>query len=145
MPARIDNLGIPYNKNITTKGDVPKNKHMKEIIIKRVYETPSKEDGYRILVDRLWPRGISKDKAKLDEWDKELGPSKELRNWFGHKDELFSEFAKRYKVELKQQKENLLRIKTIAAKKQVCIVYGAKNEKHNQAVVIKAVLDAMKM
>ncbi|MBS1758702.1 MAG: DUF488 family protein [Bacteroidetes bacterium] len=118
---------------------------MKEIIIKRVYEAPSETDGYRILVDRLWPRGVSKVKAKLDEWDKELGPSTELRNWFGHKDELFPEFARRYKVELKKQKEDLLRIKTIATKKQVCIVYGAKNEKHNQAVVIKSVLDSMKI
>lgn len=117
---------------------------MKKIIIKRIYETPSDDDGYRILVDRLWPRGISKDKAKIDEWDKEIGPSTALRNWFGHKDELFPEFEKRYKAELKSQKENLLRIKKIATKKQICLLFGAKNEIHNQAVVLKAVLDRMK-
>lgn len=68
-------------------------KPMKEIKLKRIYDDPSGDDGYRVLVDRLWPRGVSKEDAKLDEWDKELAPSTELRKWFGHKEERFKEFS----------------------------------------------------
>lgn len=111
--------------------------------IKRIYEKPAASDGYRILVDRIWPRGISKEAAKLKEWDKELGPSNELRKWFGHVPERFPEFAKRYKKELKLQAEGLNRIRKIASEKKVCILYGAKDEKHNQAVVLKEVLESI--
>lgn len=116
---------------------------MKGISIKRIYEKPAVSDGYRILVDRIWPRGISKDAAKLKEWKKELGPSNELRKWFGHVPERFPEFSKRYKIELKLQMEELKRIKKISTEKNVCILYGAKDEKHNQAVVIKSVLESI--
>lgn len=117
---------------------------MEDIIIKRIYEKPARDDGYRLLVDRVWPRGISKDEAKLDEWNKDIGPSTELRKWFNHQDERFEEFAKRYKEELKLQKEALKEIKKISKTKQVCLLYGAKNEKFNQAVVIRSVLRTMK-
>lgn len=111
--------------------------------IKRVYEDPKEDDGYRILVDRIWPRGVSKERAHLDEWLKDLGPSNELRKWFGHKPELFKEFSERYKEELEQKKDVLDRIKEISEEKKVCLVYGAKDEEHNQAVVIKFVLESL--
>lgn len=117
---------------------------MKGLFIKRIYEKPSKDDGYRILVDRIWPRGISKDEARLDEWDKELGPSNELRKWFGHLPERFSEFASRYRKELKSNYATLERIRELSTQKKVCILYGAKDEAHNQAVVIKSVIESMK-
>lgn len=117
---------------------------MKNLFLKRIYEAPSKDDGYRILIDRLWPRGISKEEAKLDEWDKEMGPSNELRKWFNHQDELFDEFSKKYKEELKSRKADLERIKGIVKTRKVTLLYGAKNEKCNQAVVVKEVLEGMK-
>lgn len=116
---------------------------MKGFILKRIYEEPSNQDGYRILLDRLWPRGISKEEAKLDEWDKELGPSNELRKWFNHEDDKYEEFKARYKEELKVQTATLVRIKKLAEQQQVCLLFGAKNEKHNQAVVVKEVLETM--
>lgn len=107
-----------------------------------MYEDPKEDDGYRILVDRIWPRGVSKEKAHLDEWLKDLGPSNELRKWFGHKPELFKEFSERYEEELEQKKDVLDRIREISEEKKVCLVYGAKDEEHNQAVVIKSVLES---
>lgn len=117
---------------------------MKPIILKRIYEEAAADDGYRILVDRLWPRGISKEEAKLDEWLKELGPSNELRKWFGHIPEKYPEFREKYREELKSQAENLNHIKEIAGKQKVCICYGAKDTTHNQAVVILELLQEMK-
>lgn len=117
---------------------------MKGITIKRIYEKSSSTDGYRILVDRIWPRGISKDGAMLDEWDKELGPSNELRKWFGHIPEKFPEFSKRYKMELKEKMESLKRIKKISKEKNVCLLYSAKDEAHNQAVVLKSMIDSIR-
>lgn len=114
---------------------------MKRFVKKRVYDKPAKNDGYRLLVDRIWPRGVSKEDAKLDEWNKELAPSTELRKWFDHKEERFDEFAKKYKQELKKQEKELKRIKKIAKDKQVCILFGAKDKKNNQAVVLKKVLE----
>lgn len=114
---------------------------MKPIIIKRIYEEASESDGYRLLVDRIWPRGISKEKAKLDEWNKEIAPSTELRKWFDHQEERFDAFATKYKKELSENKSELQRIKEITKELQLCLLYGAKNEKYNQAVVLKEVLD----
>ena len=110
------------------------------ISIKRVYEDPAKDDGYRILVDRLWPRGISKDKAHIEEWLKEIGPSNELRKWFGHEPPKFPEFRKRYATELKTQAVLLDHIRSMAKKQHVCLVYSAHDEEHNQAVVLREVL-----
>lgn len=91
---------------------------MKMILLKRIYEPYDKEDGYRILVDRLWPRGISKEKAHLDLWLKEIAPSTELRKWFGHKTEKWEEFKQRYMEELKLNKEVVTQIKEIILKQK---------------------------
>lgn len=113
---------------------------MKGFITKRIYEDAAQNDGYRVLVDRVWPRGVSKEEAELDEWNKDLAPSTQLRKWFDHKEERFDEFKKRYQEELKKQEDELKRIREIAQDKQVCLLYGAKDEKYNQAVVLKSVL-----
>lgn len=114
---------------------------MKELKIKRVYEAPSLDDGVRILVDRLWPRGIKKEDAHIDFWDKEIAPSTELREWFGHKPKLFEEFSKKYMQELKNHEDRLKEIKEMLKTKNVTLVYGAKDTKDNQAVVLKKVID----
>lgn len=111
--------------------------------IKRAYEEVEKEDGIRILVDRLWPRGISKEDLKIDHWMKEVAPSDELRKWFNHEEEKFDEFKERYKKELNEEEDALDKLKeiTIQEKKKISLIYGAKDEKHNQAVVLKEILD----
>lgn len=114
--------------------------------IKRAYEDPAEDDGVRVLVDRMWPRGISKEKLKIDHWMKEVAPSTDLRKWFDHDEEKFEEFKERYKKELKEEKkvkETLEELKTLTVKekKHLTLVYGAKDEKHNQAVVLKEILD----
>ncbi|MBS1920125.1 MAG: DUF488 domain-containing protein [Bacteroidetes bacterium] len=117
---------------------------MNHIQIKRIYESPSEEDGYRILVDRLWPRGIKKEKAKLDEWLKDLGPSDTLRKWFNHQPERFKEFEKKYLAELTVLKDELKRIKILSKKSTITLLYSARNTEMNQAVVILKVLNRMK-
>lgn len=112
---------------------------MGEIKLVRIYEH-GQPNGYRILVDRMWPRGISKVKATLDEWDKEIGPTTELRKWFNHEDEKFPEFKKKYLSELEQNDFTptfLQTVKTKLASGDVLFLYGAKNKEHNQAVVLK--------
>lgn len=107
------------------------------ILLKRIYEPYSKQDGYRVLVDRLWPRGISKEKAHLDLWLKDIAPSTELRKWFNHEEEKWEEFKKKYMKELKQNEEVTSQLKEILKKhKKATILFGAKDEEHNQAVVI---------
>lgn len=101
----------------------------------------SKEDGYRILVDRLWPRGLSKDKAHVDEWLKDIAPTDELRKWFNHEPEKYPEFRKKYEHELQDHKALLEEISKKAAHERVTLVYGAKDEEHNQAVVLAEVLN----
>jgi uncharacterized protein YeaO (DUF488 family) len=113
---------------------------MTTIKLKRVYEIPAAGDGFRVLVDRLWPRGISKEKAGLDVWLKEAGPSDELRKWFGHDPAKFDEFRRRYKNELASNPA-LAELKTITAQHQtVTLLYGAKDPQHNQAVVLAELL-----
>lgn len=114
------------------------------INLKRVYEEANKKDGTRVLVDRVWPRGVSKEKANLTEWFKEIGPSTELRKWFDHDPDKYDEFKKKYKQELEsgKQKEELDKLKDIVKnEKPVTLVYSAKDEKHNQAQVLKEILD----
>ena len=106
------------------------------IAIKKIYEHPSKTDGYRIFVDRLWPRGVSKEEAKLDEWLKDIAPSTELRKWFDHREERFPEFSKKYQAELDSKEDEIQRLTTIAKKQQITLLYSAKNEKSNQAIVL---------
>lgn len=107
------------------------------INLKRIYELPAKEDGYRILVDRLWPRGFTKEKASPDLWLKEIAPSTELRKWFGHDPEKWKEFQKRYREELKENKEAVDNLKDYIRKGKVTILYGTKDKEHNEARVIK--------
>ena len=114
---------------------------MKPIVIKRIYEEASENDGYRILVDRIWPRGVSKEEAHLSEWNKNIAPSTVLRKWFDHKEERFKEFTSKYKEELRQQTDEINRIKSIAQTKQVTLLYGAKDERLNQAIVLQNLLN----
>ncbi|WEV47386.1 DUF488 domain-containing protein [Bifidobacterium sp. ESL0690] len=108
------------------------------IALKRVYETAEDTDGYRVLVDRLWPRGISKVKAKLDLWLKEIGPTTELRKWFGHDPAKFDEFADKYRKELDGNTEAVDKLVAICREQpKVTLLYGAKDPEHNQAVVLK--------
>lgn len=116
---------------------------MATITLKRIYDTPSEKDGYRILIDRLWPRGISKEKAQLNEWLKEIAPSDELRKWFGHLPERFEEFSVKYQEELSIQENTLIRLKNIAKEQPICLLYGAKDTTHNQAVVLKKILEKL--
>lgn len=112
---------------------------MSEIKLIRIYEH-EQPTGYRILVDRMWPRGVSKVKAALDKWAKEIGPSNELRKWFNHEDEKFPEFKQRYIEELDQNDftpKFISEVKNELTQVDVLFLYGAKNKKHNQAVVLK--------
>ena len=110
------------------------------IRIKRAYEEPDKEDGTRILVDRLWPRGLTKEKARVDLWLKEVAPSTELRKWFAHDPAKWAEFRSRYREELKRNKEQLSLLRQEAAKGTVTLVYGAKDQQHNEAVILQELL-----
>ena len=108
--------------------------------LKRAYEPAMPEDGMRILIDRLWPRGLRKAEAALDDWMKEIAPSTELRRWFGHDPGRWPEFQHRYRVELQQHTQELDRIRALAKTQTVTLVYSAHDEEHNDAVVLKAVL-----
>lgn len=110
------------------------------IRLKRSYEPPESADGHRILIDRLWPRGVSKADAALDEWMKELGPSTELRQWFGHDPARWEEFRRRYTEELGTKEELLRRLRGLARKGVVTLVYSAHDEAHNDAVVLRDLL-----
>ena len=114
-----------------------------DVQVKRVYEAPEESDGFRILTDRLWPRGISKEKAALGIWDKSIAPSTELRKWFGHDPEKFEKFKKRYAEELSGNPDTekfISLIREELPKGPVTLLYGAKDEIHNQAVVLKEFL-----
>ncbi|MGM8211476.1 DUF488 domain-containing protein [Virgibacillus sp. W0430] len=112
---------------------------------KRIYESYDKKDGVRVLVDRVWPRGVAKDEAKLDYWLKEIGPTNELRKWFDHDPDKYDTFKRKYKEELKTggQKEALDELKSITKKhkKNVTLLFAAKDEKNNQAKVLKEIID----
>ena len=111
-----------------------------KVKIKRVYAPPDKSDGTRILVDRLWPRGLTKEKAQVDLWFKEVAPSTELRKWFSHDPEKWTEFQVRYKAELKNHHEQLELLKKEGAKGTVTLLYGTKDEQHNEAIVLQQLL-----
>ncbi len=113
---------------------------MEKISIKRVYDKVNKTDGYRILVDRIWPRGIKKEEARLDDWAKEIAPSTELRKWFGHEPEKFEDFAIKYRKELEGKAEKLEKIRNVAKTQKVTLLYAAKDEEYNQAMVLLDVL-----
>ncbi|WP_447986414.1 DUF488 domain-containing protein [Nitrospira sp. Nam74] len=115
------------------------------IQIKRAYQEPGPRDGIRILVDRLWPRGIKKEAAHIQEWRKDLAPSDALRRWFKHDPGKWSELRKRYRKELsgKNKMEELRQLAGFAKRKRITLVYGATDEQHNQAVVLKELLDEL--
>ena len=115
------------------------------IRIKRAYKAPAREDGTRVLVDRVWPRGVKKEALRVSQWLKELGPSNELRKFFNHDPARWEEFRKRYRQELRSAnaRSMLRELAELAVKDTVTLVYGAKDETHNQAVVLREVLERM--
>ena len=107
-----------------------------KVAIKRVYEKPSKEDGFRILVDRLWPRGLTKEKVAADLWFKEIAPTTELRKWFNHETEKWPEFQKKYLKEISENEPAIATLKEIMNEGKVTILYAAKDEEHNEARIL---------
>jgi uncharacterized protein YeaO (DUF488 family) len=107
------------------------------IKIKRVYDPPSKQDGYRILIDRLWPRGLTKERANIDLWLKEVAPSNDLRKWYSHDAEKWEEFKKRYEKELKNKQDLLTKIKQLEKEKgKITLLYSTKETEYNNAVAL---------
>jgi uncharacterized protein YeaO (DUF488 family) len=111
------------------------------IRVKRVYEPPSEEDGIRVLVDRLWPRGVKKGDLRIDLWLKEVAPSHDLRKWFCHRPEKFEEFKRRYMEELKEKGETILKLVELATKGNLTLLYSSKDEVHNNAMVLKEFIE----
>lgn len=112
------------------------------IALKRIYEVASEEDGYRILVDRLWPRGMAKSKSNIDLWLKEIGPSDQLRKWFAHDPAKWNAFKNKFRAELEDKAEMLDQLLFLEKKhKKISLLYGAKDEEHNQAVVLREELE----
>ena len=110
--------------------------------LKRAYEPAGRLDGYRILVDRLWPRGVSKENAAIDEWLKDVAPSADLRRWFGHDPEKWREFRRRYRRQLQAREDLLNKIAALASRRRVTLVYAARDETHNDAVVLAELIRA---
>ncbi|GAB4335606.1 MAG: DUF488 domain-containing protein [Candidatus Abyssubacteria bacterium] len=110
------------------------------INVKRIYEKPSKDDGFRVLVDRLWPRGLKKDAAKLDLWLKEVAPSNELRTWYGHEPDKWNEFKRRYFEELDARRDDLKPIRDKSKKGTVTLLYSSKEDRFNNAVALQEYL-----
>lgn len=111
-----------------------------DLRLKRVYEPATAADGYRVLIDRLWPRGLSKERASLDGWERELAPSHELRRWFGHEPQRFAEFRRRYLDELGGKRPRLSELRRRARRQPVTLVYAARDDEHNDAVVLAEAL-----
>jgi uncharacterized protein YeaO (DUF488 family) len=111
-----------------------------DVRLKRVYDPAARSDGYRVLVDRLWPRGISRERAQLDAWERELAPSTALRKWFGHEPSRFDEFRRRYIEELRLQRPRIAELRRRAREGTLTLVYAADDVEHNDAVVIGDVL-----
>jgi uncharacterized protein YeaO (DUF488 family) len=114
------------------------------LLIKRVYDPPSKSDGYRVLVDRIWPRGLSKEAAKVDEWLKDIAPSTALRQWFGHDPGKWPEFVRRYFRELNASPAATARLRTLARGRRVTLLFGTKDVRHNNAVALREYLGRRK-
>lgn len=111
------------------------------IRLRRVYDEPAADDGYRVLVDRLWPRGMTKDAARIDEWVRDLAPSHELRRWYHREPERWDEFRDRYLAELEQHPEMLDELAARAGRMPVTLVYSARHERRNNAVVLREAID----
>ncbi len=108
--------------------------------VKRIYEPAARDDGYRVLVDRLWPRGVSRERARIDEWARGLAPSTELRRWFGHDPDRFGEFRRRYTEELRAHQEELQALRNRAPKGTVTLLFAARDTEHNEAAVLADLL-----
>ena len=111
-----------------------------DVRLKRAYEEPEISDGYRVLIDRLWPRGVAKTDAEIDEWARELAPTTALRQWFGHDPERFDEFRRRYQQELLEHGDKLRELRGRARRGPLTLVYSARDEEHNDAVVLAELL-----
>jgi uncharacterized protein YeaO (DUF488 family) len=111
------------------------------IWLRRAYEAPTRNDGHRVLVDRIWPRGVSKADARIDDWARELAPSDDLRRWFDHDAERWDEFQRRYHAELQDREQALDQLARRVDEGRVTLVYGARDEHHNNAVVLRDVLE----
>lgn len=111
-----------------------------DVRLKRAYDPAEPSDGYRVLIDRLWPRGVSRERAELDEWERELAPSTELRKWFGHEPSRFEAFRRRYEDELRGQRPRLTELRRRARDGTLTLVYAAGDTEHNDAVVLAEVL-----
>lgn len=114
--------------------------HNHEVKVKRIYEAPEPTDGARVFVDRLWARGLTKEKAALDLWLKEVAPSTELRKWFSHDPAKWEEFQERYRAELEANTEAIARLRAEIQKGPVTLLYGARDQEHNEALVLKEFL-----
>ncbi len=115
---------------------------MRLIATKRVYDPWSEDDGFRVLVDRLWPRGIAKEKAKIDLWYKDVAPSTVLRQWFHHGPAEWEEFRRRYEEELKNNPEALEKFsESLEGQEKITLIYGAKDREHNQAQILKSYME----
>jgi len=122
-------------------GDLKTDEVVETVIkLKRAYDEPKPQDGRRVLVDRLWPRGVSKEDAELDEWMKDIAPSDDLRKWFGHDAERWDEFRDRYFAELDEKPDLVAQLREWADGHALTLVYGAKDEEHNNAVALKEYL-----
>jgi uncharacterized protein YeaO (DUF488 family) len=111
-----------------------------DIRLKRAYEPAARSDGYRVLIDRIWPRGVTREEAQLDEWARELAPSTELRRWFGHEPSRFAGFRRRYSAELAAQQTKLRELRRRARDGRLTLVYGAHDTENNDAVVLAEIL-----
>jgi len=112
------------------------------IRLKRAYETPSLDDGVRVLVERLWPRGLSRERAAVDLWVKDLAPSPELRRWYGHDESRWPEFRRRYLAELREHPDDLAELLRLAAAGQLTFVFGSRETEHNSAAVLREAVEA---
>jgi uncharacterized protein YeaO (DUF488 family) len=112
-----------------------------KVWLRRAYDEPTRNDGYRVLVDRLWPRGVARAEAHLDEWLRDIAPSDELRQWFGPDPARWDDFRRRYRAELAGRDEEIGRLVDRATRGRVTLVYGARDEVHNNAVVVREIID----
>ena len=111
--------------------------------VKRVYDEPTKSDGRRVLVDHLWPQGLKKNEAQIDEWLKEIAPSTRLRKWFGHDPARWKEFKKKYAAELDGQRDQVEKLAREASKRRITLLFSAKDTKHNNAVALKDYIEKL--
>jgi uncharacterized protein YeaO (DUF488 family) len=114
------------------------------IKVKRVYEPPSEADGFRVLVDRLWPRGLTKERAAVDLWLKDIAPSTELRKWFRHDPIKWKQFQARYRTELRKRRDAVKSLKEKSKNRTLTLLFGARDEEHNEALVLKRVIEGRK-